>query len=334
MAIVVTCPQCGTQFSVHDRFAGRKGPCPKCSATIPIPELAGTADTGVKAAPSKTTPGKTAAPSPPAKPAPGRTSGGSGGGAPSTSASPATAAASKASGGASLLKAAPPPLPSRSGSSSPAAKTGGAAPAKPGTSTAAGAAATAAKQQPVIRDDEIKIHGPEEYASGGKDSKGRGIGKPIGRVDAKFKIINAILVVAAALAVLATAWYLGRSLTGSSLQTAVGGLIFAISIPLAIAGYWILCDPELEPYGGLSLWVRATICGSVYSLLWLLRGMIPVDWTADPWNWAMIAPPFFIAGAITPYLTLDLEAENTGFHFALFFLISVLLRGAAGLSWV
>lgn len=38
MPIRVTCPGCHTRFNVSDRFAGRDGPCPKCKATIRIPD--------------------------------------------------------------------------------------------------------------------------------------------------------------------------------------------------------------------------------------------------------------------------------------------------------
>src|SRR5206468_717565 len=38
MAIDVTCPSCHTRFQVSDKFAGKSGPCPKCKATIKIPD--------------------------------------------------------------------------------------------------------------------------------------------------------------------------------------------------------------------------------------------------------------------------------------------------------
>lgn len=38
MAIDVECPSCKTRFRVSDKFAGQKGPCPKCKAEIQIPE--------------------------------------------------------------------------------------------------------------------------------------------------------------------------------------------------------------------------------------------------------------------------------------------------------
>lgn len=38
MPIQVTCPGCLKRFSVADKFAGQKGPCPKCKAIIAIPK--------------------------------------------------------------------------------------------------------------------------------------------------------------------------------------------------------------------------------------------------------------------------------------------------------
>jgi cation transport ATPase len=38
MPIEVICPGCKARFRVSDKFAGQKGPCPKCKAQIEIPE--------------------------------------------------------------------------------------------------------------------------------------------------------------------------------------------------------------------------------------------------------------------------------------------------------
>ena len=39
MPITVTCSGCKGKFTVSDKFAGRKGPCPKCKAEITIPAI-------------------------------------------------------------------------------------------------------------------------------------------------------------------------------------------------------------------------------------------------------------------------------------------------------
>lgn len=38
MPISITCPGCHQRFSVHDKFAGKQGPCPKCKTVLTIPE--------------------------------------------------------------------------------------------------------------------------------------------------------------------------------------------------------------------------------------------------------------------------------------------------------
>ncbi|MCA9177953.1 MAG: hypothetical protein KDB14_25995 [Planctomycetales bacterium] len=39
MPINVICPGCQKRFSVSEKFAGKKGPCPKCKTQIKIPEV-------------------------------------------------------------------------------------------------------------------------------------------------------------------------------------------------------------------------------------------------------------------------------------------------------
>lgn len=38
MPIPVTCPNCKAQFNVSEKFAGKKGPCPKCKTPIVVPD--------------------------------------------------------------------------------------------------------------------------------------------------------------------------------------------------------------------------------------------------------------------------------------------------------
>ena len=40
MPIKVICPGCTKRFTVSEKFAGQKGPCPHCKAEIKIPEVA------------------------------------------------------------------------------------------------------------------------------------------------------------------------------------------------------------------------------------------------------------------------------------------------------
>ena len=37
MPISVVCPGCKARFNVSDKFAGKKGPCPKCKTVLTVP---------------------------------------------------------------------------------------------------------------------------------------------------------------------------------------------------------------------------------------------------------------------------------------------------------
>ena len=39
MPISVVCPSCKARFNVSEKFAGQKGPCPKCKQPIVIPAV-------------------------------------------------------------------------------------------------------------------------------------------------------------------------------------------------------------------------------------------------------------------------------------------------------
>ena len=40
MSILVVCPGCKKSFQVHDKFAGKSGPCPTCKTVIKVPDKA------------------------------------------------------------------------------------------------------------------------------------------------------------------------------------------------------------------------------------------------------------------------------------------------------
>ena len=102
---------------------------------------------------------------------------------------------------------------------------------------------------------------------------------------------------------------------------------------VAWGGYAFLRDPELEPYSGAQLWLRATICGLVYALAWLvfwfIVGRVEPDYaTKGLAIFQMLIPSVFavIIGTLAAYVTLDLEPFNAFFHCALYFVLTVLLR--------
>jgi hypothetical protein len=225
MSISVVCPGCKTRFSVADKFAGQKGPCPKCKAPITIPE-----------APT----------------------------------------------------------------------------------------------------EDVKVHVPEQFASGGKDTKGRAVLKPIARQETKVQPVAVVGIVGAALVTLGLAFLLGRMVT-NKLPVIVVGLAI-ISAPLAVAAYTFLRDDELEPYRGRSLWIRAGLCGLAYAALWGAYWPLPAYGilTGEAWQWVFVAPIFVSIGAAVAWATLDLDFGSAAMHYAFFVLVCLLLRFALGMPpvWV
>lgn len=218
MPIAVLCPGCKARFSVSEKFAGKKGPCPKCKVVITIPD----------------------------------------------------------------------------------------APA-----------------------EEVQVHVPEEYASGGKDTKGRALSKPIARVETRLQPTAIVAIIGASLATLMVALVL-RGLQDKTLVIAIGLLLTAT--PLAIAGYAFLRDDELEPYRGRALLLRATLCGLVYVALWGAYFMLPADFiTGEAWQWLFIAPICIAIGAGTSFATLDLDFGSAAMHYCFYLLATLLLRAAIGL---
>ena len=215
MPILVLCPDCHAKFRVSEKFAGKKGPCPKCKAIITVPNP-----------------------------------------------------------------------------------------------------------------EEVKIHAPEEFAGGGRDTKGRLITKPIARQDTKIKTVPAIAGAGGTLTVLLVTWLVGEVLRSNWLITGVGLLL--VAPPLILAGYTFLRDEELEPHRGQSLWIRVGICSLIYTLLWGAYLLVPEGAFENGWNWLFIAPPFLIAGATAAFACFDLEFTNGFFHYAFYLLVTLLLRSLAG----
>jgi hypothetical protein len=219
MPISVLCPKCKARFNVSEKFAGQKGPCPKCKTILTVP-------------------------------------------------------------------------------SAPAA--------------------------------EVQVHVPEQFASGGKDSKGRPVSKPIARRETKLSTAQIAGIVGAVVVVLGAA--VALRMVDNKLPVVVAGLAI-ISAPLALAGYTFLRDDELEPYRGRSLILRGVICGLAYAALWAVYAPLPAYGiiTGEPWQWLFIAPAFIAAGAGVAWASFDLDFGSAAMHYCFFLVVTLLLRFAMGM---
>ncbi len=183
--------------------------------------------------------------------------------------------------------------------------------------------------------EEVIIHEPDHFEQGGRGLDGQLVTKPIAREDTNFNLFLAAVFPGGALAIFALALWAGKMglLKDNPFLSAL--VLTLLSPLLAWAAYSFLYNDELEPYKGISLIIRATICGLIYALLWGVFAY-PAEsiLSGEVWNWIFVASPFFIAGAISASLTLDLELGNAFFHYSFYLITTIILRWAAGLDWI
>ena len=183
--------------------------------------------------------------------------------------------------------------------------------------------------------EEVVIHAPEEF--GPKDSSGRGVLKPIEREETEASPVAITAMVAACLVVLVAAFFLGRAYPGP--EKAVPMLFLGLGAvllgpPLAVAGYGLMRDAELEPYRGGTLWLRAILCGLAYAALWggywYIKQQL-FDGDVEMFHLVFVAPVLVALGAIAPLATLDLDYSSGAMHYGLYLLVTCLLRLLMGM---
>ena len=106
---------------------------------------------------------------------------------------------------------------------------------------------------------------------------------------------------------------------------------FVVAVPCVFLGYAISRDRELAPLGGSGLVLRGLICAAVYTGLWCIKGMLPVEATAEMWQWLFLGPIFLLPGALAALATLELDWGPATAHFSIYVLFTALLRTLAGL---
>ena len=175
------------------------------------------------------------------------------------------------------------------------------------------------------KSEQVVVHAPE--AHGPKDASGHPTLKPIARSETRFSPLVVGGVVVFALATLVTAIVL-RSRAGAIPWQVLAGGAWVLGPALSWAGYTFLRNDELAPYRGLSLGLRATICGTVYAALWGAYAALKAnlfDGSIEPLYLAFIVPPFVVVGALASLASLDLDFGNGAIHYGLYVLVTVTL---------
>jgi hypothetical protein len=182
-------------------------------------------------------------------------------------------------------------------------------------------------------EEAVQIHAPDEAVAGSSATKtktGHPLSKPLLRQETKVRIGPTVAIVLGIVAALASAWF-GAKIFQEQLAIRCAALV-VISIPITAAGYTFLREEELEPYRGLELWLRATICAVVYAGLWCGFYFVPADLTKTLYNWFFLAPPFLLVGAGTGLACFDLDFGSGFFHYSFYVLLTLALGFLCGLS--
>lgn len=180
--------------------------------------------------------------------------------------------------------------------------------------------------------EEVKIHVPEAFSSGGRDSKGRPVLKPLARIQTKFTPVMIVAVVGSIVLTLAVAFLLRMAPDSNKTVIAAVGLAI-VSPALAFAGYWFLRDDEGDFYRGNALLLRCALCGAGYALLWAVYWPLTTYGivTGEVWQWLFVIPVFVAAGSGISFATLDLDFGSAAFHYCFYLAMTILLRFAIGM---
>ncbi|MGL6194864.1 MAG: hypothetical protein ACRC2T_08595 [Thermoguttaceae bacterium] len=192
-----------------------------------------------------------------------------------------------------------------------------------------------------IPKEQVVIHAPEEFVSGGKTVKGRAILKPITRLNTEFKTKSIIISAVGSLLVIVLAallgWVKGKFGVSTNLYDLLGILgLAAISFPLTMFGYELLRESdELEFIQGNDLYKKSAICGGVYTLLWVFFELLTKYMQSEEWiTWLAYLIPFIVFAVIASHILFDFDFPRGVLHFLVFFGPLLLLRGLIGLGWL
>jgi predicted Zn finger-like uncharacterized protein len=188
-------------------------------------------------------------------------------------------------------------------------------------------------------DEMVTIHDPDSPDAADAEAarlKKLALLRPVVRVETKIHPVVAVAVIGAILLAFTAALVLrGTDWKSSPLLLAFGAIVLAA--PLVVGGYTFLRNPELEPYQGRELAVRAAFCVAVYAILWgllwtLKHWFLPGDVALESWSTLFLVGPPLVLGTTTAVLCLDLDAGSGFFHYFLYLGVCVLLRLSMGLS--
>lgn len=181
---------------------------------------------------------------------------------------------------------------------------------------------------------EVKVHTPEEFTSGGKTKTGAPSVKPISRQEMRIRPVPLAAGIAGTLAAFVAAYFLRGPLAEQIVLR--GGLLFMISPLIVVAGYSFLRNDELEPFRGLALWVRAASASALFVGIWAGYyfgiGYIPADVATASYSWLYLWTPLVLVGGVVAWVAMELDYTNGVLLYAFYLFVTLALGGAAGLN--
>jgi hypothetical protein len=184
--------------------------------------------------------------------------------------------------------------------------------------------------------EQVVVHEPEHSEAGARDAQGRYVLKPLARTKVRLHPLATVAIVGSTLSIVVIA-LAARTVQDTGLRLIIlsaGAIVLAP--PLALAGYSFLRNTELEPYRGRALAGRTAICSAVYAASWGAYWLLyPIFWGDAPVEALNVVPfavGFLLLGAGTAYVCYDLDFGSGFFHYALYLLVTILMRMAMGLA--
>lgn len=184
--------------------------------------------------------------------------------------------------------------------------------------------------------EKVVIHGGESFSSGGKNSQGKLVLKPLERSEKKFNRVRAIIITVGILVVLLATFFM-RSLLSEYWFVAAAGL--CIITPLIVGGLYPLVkkDEMLESINGFDFYWRTGVISLVYIGMWgalsYLKWIGVLTPQSQAVSWAICVIPLIAFGIFMCMCFYELEWGNAAFHTLAFVFVTLFLRYLAGIAW-
>lgn len=179
-------------------------------------------------------------------------------------------------------------------------------------------------------EEQVEVHAPESF--GPKDSQGQSVLKPLERQETNLSAVQIVGIIASIVLAIGAALGVRFSSTepdSTQMWIILGSGATLLAPVLVLAGYTFLRNQELGAYSGIQLWIRSTICGAGFAILWLAVPLVAYtvgDYEMIPMVIGIAA--MIALGAGISFVTLELDYMMGILHYGMYF------AACLGLRWI